>query len=1218
MKKFIIVVLTILMLFSLFKGTLRENVVEGDSQPIWAMFHYNPQHTGRCPYDTSANNGNLKWVLKIGGSNNSSPAIASDGTIYVGSGDGCLYAISPDGIIKWKYQTGNRIDSSPAIASDGTIYVGSRDGYLYAIKRDGSLMWKFQACSYGMVNSSPVIASDGTIYVGTDTILGDNYLYAIYPNGTVKWKFKVSNIIDSSPAIGIDGSIYFGSNDHFLYALNPDGALKWKFETGWAIWSAPAISSDSTIYISSGDGYLYALNPDGTLKWKFKTGFAIESSPAIASDGTIYVGSRDDYFYAINPDGTLKWRFLTGNDIYSSPAIDSKGIIYVGSSDGYLYAINSDGTLRWKYNTGNGIDSSPAIASDGTIYVGSNGGGLGSYFYAIGYFSYDFSISITPPSQTLTQGSSATYKVILTSLNGFNNAVSLSISSTLPSGVTATFSPNQVTPTNSSILTISTSTSTPANSYTITIMVSGAGITHTSQVILNVTSISPPSPPQNLSASFSNSSISLNWTASQQGTYSIMGYAIYKGTAPGGEYKIATVSSNTTSYVDTNLTLGTSYYYYVKAFDNRNPSNYSPPSSEVSITFKRIPVLLVHGFQITVPFHPEVGWKGMATTLSGNESGVNLKDSSYPHNLWYFKTKDSGHRDVYISDYSDNDNLPTMLSISDYAKNLKREIDYIKNKEACSKVEIVAHSMGGLVARRYVESADFGSGYYESDVNNLVMLGTPNKGVPLAILKSVLDPFGLLNLSLFQCVSEMAPVSTFLTIINSNGINKDVNYYTFAGDGIINCKTNLCRLRNSDNQMDGLVWTYSVRLDDARNNYIVKYADHSGLLTDGNVQNAINSILMGNPPAPSDNVIYTTVNAYTEKHYQIQLKLFQVICPVNVTIKDQSGRMINSQGVNQIPDASVQVLGDKKLFCLPSNLSYTIELDAYSQGAFTLEALDLNNSGIIPATVFENVLINNNTKVISSTIQPNSVDFVLNVDSDGDGAIDYKRTPDLSGEVFTGSSLQTFTVTASASEGGSISPAGTVTVNYGESKSFIITPKTGYNVKDVLIDGSSVGATTSYTFDSINANHAISVIFERTSSKKTTIILQIGNQNMSVNGTSQEIDPGRGTKPIIKNSRTLLPIRAIIEALGGSVEWNDTDKRVTIRLGKSIIKLQIGNAMAYANGSVVPIDSTNPKVVPEIINSRTMIPLRFVAENLGASVNWNGVTQTITITYPEG
>ena len=104
-----------------------------------------------------------KWSFKTGSDVFSSPAIGSDGTIYVGSSDNNLYAINPDGSKKWAFKTGGDVYSSPAIGSDGTIYVGSRDDYLYAINPDGSRKWRFKTGSY--VFSSPAIGSDGTIYV---------------------------------------------------------------------------------------------------------------------------------------------------------------------------------------------------------------------------------------------------------------------------------------------------------------------------------------------------------------------------------------------------------------------------------------------------------------------------------------------------------------------------------------------------------------------------------------------------------------------------------------------------------------------------------------------------------------------------------------------------------------------------------------------------------------------------------------------------------------------------------------------------------------------------------------------------------------------------------------------------------------------------------------------------------------------------------------------
>jgi len=338
----------------------------GLAESPWPMFGCDPQHTRRSPYRGAQTN-ELKWLYATGGSVYSSPSTGPDSTIYVGSYDGKLYAINPDGTFKWSYVIGSAIDSSPAIDVNGNIYVGCADSKLYAMNSDGSQKWTY--ATGGSIESSPGIGPDGTIYVGSS----DDRLYAINPGGAFKWSYKTGGDIIGDPALSPDGFIYVGSIDKNLYAFNSDGTFKWSFTTGGSIYhSAPAIGSDGTIYVGSGDYSLYAIKPDGTLRWSYRTGYFIASSPGLGSDGTIYIGSYDNSLYAIKPDGTLKWRFTTGDDIISSPAIGLDGTIYIGSKDGIFYAINPNGTLKWSYTTGGRIYSSPSIDSDGTVYVGSS------------------------------------------------------------------------------------------------------------------------------------------------------------------------------------------------------------------------------------------------------------------------------------------------------------------------------------------------------------------------------------------------------------------------------------------------------------------------------------------------------------------------------------------------------------------------------------------------------------------------------------------------------------------------------------------------------------------------------------------------------------------------------------------------------------------------------------------------------------------------------
>jgi hypothetical protein len=203
-----------------------------------------------------------------------------------------------------------------------------------------------------------------------------------------------------------------------------------------------------------------------------------------------------------------------------------------------------------------------------------------------------------------------------------------------------------------------------------------------------------------------------------------------------------------------------------------------------------------------------------------------------------------------------------------------------------------------------------------------------------------------------------------------------------------------------------------------------------------------------------------------------------------------------------------------------------------------------------------------------------------------------------------------FSITSSSTPGGSISPSGTITVNYGDSKTFTITPDKGYKISDVKVDGKSVGAVSTYTFEKVIDNHTIEVTFEKQVTQMV-IVLKIGSSSFTVNGETRYLD----SPPVIKNSRTLVPIRPIVEALGGTVGWDGTERKVTISLGSTVIELWIGKNTARVNGMNKPIDSSNPKVVPEIINGMTMLPLRFVTENLGCQLQWDPNTQTITITY---
>ncbi|WP_165849379.1 InlB B-repeat-containing protein [Candidatus Cryosericum septentrionale] len=356
--------------------------------------------------------------------------------------------------------------------------------------------------------------------------------------------------------------------------------------------------------------------------------------------------------------------------------------------------------------------------------------------------------------------------------------------------------------------------------------------------------------------------------------------------------------------------------------------------------------------------------------------------------------------------------------------------------------------------------------------------------------------------------------------------------------------------------------------------------------------------------------------------------------------------------------------------------------------------------------------------------------------------------------------IDMYTIVASADLAGNISPSGNVMVNHGASQSFSITPSTGYHIQNVLVDGSSVGAVTSYTFTNLTENHTIAASFAidtytltymtgtngtisgtspqtvnhgtsgtlvtavpnvryhfvswsdgvltaaRTDANVTaninatttfavsintytltvsvsgsgsvaknpdqisythgtsvqltatpasgwhfvgwsgglsgttnsatitmdasktvtaayaplphpvsghTMVLTIGSKTMTVDGTEVALD----APAALLEDRTLVPLRAVVEHLGGTISWNAKTRQVTLKARGTTIILTIGKSTALVNGKPLVIDPKNRKVVPILSSSRTMLPLRFVAENLGLQVDWDAKARTITVSWED-
>ena len=120
------------------------------------------------------------------------------------------------------------------------------------------------------------------------------------------------------------------------------------------------------------------------------------------------------------------------------------------------------------------------------------------------------------------------------------------------------------------------------------------------------------------------------------------------------------------------------------------------------------------------------------------------------------------------------------------------------------------------------------------------------------------------------------------------------------------------------------------------------------------------------------------------------------------------------------------------------------------------------------------------------------------------------------------------------------------------------------------------------------------------------VVLTIGSDIVTVDDKATTVDAA----PEIVDGRTFVPIRFIAETFGSTVTWLPETKGITIVLGDTTIGLQIGNATAVINGTIIALDAA-----PYIKNSRTMVPLRVITESFGGNVAWDPINHIITITY---
>jgi outer membrane protein assembly factor BamB len=433
--------------------------------------------------------------------------------------------------------------------------------------------------NFGKQMSYPVIADQiafVTVGDNTSSTYGTTLYGLSLATGSVVWSVPLGGTYYWSGLAYDNGQLFALNYNGQLQAFDPlTGTRRWSTQLpGQSSFSSAPTARNGYVYTAGAGigGTLYAVQESsGTVAWTASVMNGDESSPVVTSSG-VYVSYACEQTYDFNPtSGDLIWHYATmcegGGG--KTPAV-SDGQLYVRDNVlGDVILNASTGALAGTFSAG------PIPGFSGSSGYFLSGSTLSAYNTASQATEWGFTGDGTLDSAPLVangvvyEGSSSGNLYALSAATG-----AVQWSGNVGSAILAPDEQNV--------------------SHPLTGMAVGEGVllvpasdTLVAYQSAATESATAPSAPQALTANASSNQVSLSWSPpAADGGDPVTGYDVYRGTSSGGETLLTGVGSSTTSYVDSAVSLGSSYYYEVTATNAVGPS---PPSNEVSATVATVP-----------------------------------------------------------------------------------------------------------------------------------------------------------------------------------------------------------------------------------------------------------------------------------------------------------------------------------------------------------------------------------------------------------------------------------------------------------------------------------------------------------------------------------------------------------------------------------------------------------------------------------------------------
>lgn len=340
------------------------------------MVHGGPSHAHRAAA-RGPRRVEVGWRANVGGPVAAQVTVSPDErTLYVATLAGSLVALArEDGAKRWELALGDRVYSTPLVADDGTVFVGSDAKKLVAVSKDGAALWRLEVD--GEVDSGPVLSRDGNVVFAA----GSN-VYCVRRGGDLAWRFATKGKVFTAPAVTGDGLVVFGAQDDHVRALTSAGALAWATDLGSDVDGAPAIDDAGGIFVGTDKGEIVRLDARGAVVFRTQVGGFVRGVLSVSRSGDVLAGTYGPVprVVRVAPDGTIRGAFAipgTGArefGIHGGPLEDSEGTLFFGAQDDLVRAVGTDGVLRWRFPTGADVDAPLTLLGDGSLVVPSEDG----------------------------------------------------------------------------------------------------------------------------------------------------------------------------------------------------------------------------------------------------------------------------------------------------------------------------------------------------------------------------------------------------------------------------------------------------------------------------------------------------------------------------------------------------------------------------------------------------------------------------------------------------------------------------------------------------------------------------------------------------------------------------------------------------------------------------------------------------------------------------